>query len=849
MYLYRKGLAVVLALGTAAMLAAPSLADQPGQKPPAEEGQPGSGFVPSAGYLRTFQALDIQRRLAAQADPMFNLVASLVVVKPVSGTRLIPVLCVEFPNRGHIFTTSQHRDTLFDPAGPRPNPPLATLTQYYRDISQGKFTPNGEVFGWFSMPQNDTFYEDDGMGHRNGLNQRMGDLLKSTFDQADTGIDFGRFDNDGPDGLPNSGDDDGIVDTVFLIHPEIGGEIGNGVNGNIWSHSFQYSKYAAHVGQAYTTNDTRHPSSKKNPGFPFVRIEDYTIQPGLSDKTSSSQAKIIEIGVFCHEFGHALGLPDLYARPGAGTNSEGIGHYCLMASGSYGADDMHPETPVHMSAWSKAALGWANIRPIVANGPIALTPVQESNTIYNFDVPGTGGREFFLVEYRAPLWNFNQATQRNWDSGFSPGGLAIWHVDENIGRASASWPFAPLNQGQNDAPSLPSPPLPNFTNPHAMVALMQADRQLNLEQGAGRGDASDLHGTGSAFADDATCVCGSRGYAGGTSTGFSLSGINLASGVAVASVNDFPGGPPTPAPAQLPNANAVAAQIPVATVDAKTAASIKRFEPMARKLAQQGIGGLSSEDRKHLASASLAELKISFPVDDYAAAQKVASAERTTVVDARFTAHSPVEEAAKAIADLSRTKSALVTFAPPSTGVEPSAVARVSQLAVPTGGRSPIDDAAYRVADDATVKALIGTDLKLVRDHHQTGLIGNFGVVRYSQLIKVNNQDVPLSCHGVNFAYRDGVLTEIDSNVLPTADLKVTGTTEAFTEKAATTFLAKKLGLPESRIVDATSCVYLVNGQPDQARAIVKLKVDSGGSRPPIEVFLDQQTQRALNIQ
>jgi len=810
-------------------------AEQPGQAPTAAAGQPGSEFVPSAGYVRTLQLLDLQRSTKALS---FDFAPSLV--NPISGTRLIPVICVQFPNRGPKFTTSQHQSVLFDPAGVRPNPPLRTLTQYYRDISLGRFEPNGEVFGWYMMPQNDSYYE----GGNNGQNQRLGELLQTSLGLADAGTDFGRFDNDGPDGNPNSGDDDGIVDTVFLIHPEVGGEIGNGVNGNIWSHSFQYSKFAAHNGQPYVTNDRRLNSAGQqlsNPdGTPaFVRVEDYTIQPGLSPRSTPNVPQIIEIGVFCHEYGHALGLPDLYDRPDTGANSSGIGNYCLMAGGSYGADGSHSETPVSMSAWCKAALGWAEIRRITANGTIALEPVQASNRIYNFDVPGTSGREFFLIEFRDPTWAPNSTTQINWDAGFNPGGLAIWHVDEQVGRTSANWPFAPAGQGQNDSPSLPGNPLPSFRNPHALVALMQADRQLHLERGQGRGDTGDLHGSGSVFADDSTCQCGSRGYATGQPTGFSLRNINLATLSATASVSEMPtGAPPSPSPVVLAAAAPGGAQ---AADDGAVAAAHAEFQPLARKLAFEGAAGLSDSDRQKIAAATESQLRSTFTNPQLQQARKIAAAERTVVIDKEFSPSTPVQKAAKQLVVQGEARSAVLTAAPGDRAD------RLMNLTVPIGNRSAVEDAAYRVAQDQAVRTLIGPDVSLGEAQPQ-GLTDGSGMVYMHQVVEVAGKRVSLSCHGVTFRYKDQKLTELNIDVVPASQLQVTGDPDALSEGEARQLLSDKTGMPENRIQDVKRCVYLVNGQPRQARSAIRLKVDSGGQRPPIEIFIDQQTKQVLQL-
>ena len=63
-----------------------------------------------------------------------------------------------------------------------------------------------------------------------------------------------------------------------------------------------------------------------------------------------------DISVFCHEFGHMLGLPDLYARPEL-PGSEGVGVWCAMSNQNGGG------RPQHFCAWSKEQLGW--VKPTV----------------------------------------------------------------------------------------------------------------------------------------------------------------------------------------------------------------------------------------------------------------------------------------------------------------------------------------------------------------------------------------------------------------------------------------------------------------------------------------------------
>ena len=143
--------------------------------------------------------------------------------------------------------------------------------------------------------------------------------------------------------MPNSGDDDGFVDFIGIVHPEVGAEAGAGAGTNIWSHRWVLSGWGAGT---YTTGDAR-------AGGGNIRVNDYTIMPALSNSTT-----MIEIGVFCHEFGHAFGLPDLYDTNSDNGSSSGIGWWGLMGSGNWNS----PTHPAHMSPWAKAELGW--ITPI-----------------------------------------------------------------------------------------------------------------------------------------------------------------------------------------------------------------------------------------------------------------------------------------------------------------------------------------------------------------------------------------------------------------------------------------------------------------------------------------------------
>jgi M6 family metalloprotease-like protein len=124
------------------------------------------------------------------------------------------------------------------------------------------------------------------------------------------------------------------------------------------------------------------------------------------------------ISVLTHEFGHMLGLPDLYARPEA-PGSEGLGIWCTMANG-HGRDGK----PLHMSAWCKIQLGWltaVEIDPTVKQ-KIRLRPIENSGTEC-IKVPlRPDGSEYLLLENRR---------RNGYDRDLPAEGLLIWRIVDN----------------------------------------------------------------------------------------------------------------------------------------------------------------------------------------------------------------------------------------------------------------------------------------------------------------------------------------------------------------------------------------------------------------------------------
>ena len=124
-------------------------------------------------------------------------------------------------------------------------------------------------------------------------------------------------------------------------------------------------------------------------------------------------ARMANISVFCHEFGHMLGLPDLYARP-ENPGMEGAGIWCAMANQA-GAG-----RPQHFSAWCKEKLGW--IKPTVVDPAVKqkliLAPIEDSKECLKIPVRADGS-EYFLLENRK---------KSGFDASLPAEGLLIWRV-------------------------------------------------------------------------------------------------------------------------------------------------------------------------------------------------------------------------------------------------------------------------------------------------------------------------------------------------------------------------------------------------------------------------------------
>ena len=428
-------------------------------------------FRSDGAWRKRVASIRAARFRLLQSKSFAALNAAAVGMGRVGGRVSIPVLPLTFRNVPAPFPPSQYDELFFTTYSPgRPY----TLKTFYEQVSNGNITVTGRVLDWIVADSVDTYYEDgcNGIGvlapcPARAVN-RFGELLLAALRVVSQGQQgttvWNDFDNDGPDGIPNSGDDDGYVDFVTFLHPEKDGACP--ASQNIWAHRFVVRAWNGGSPHVTRTPWTGHPGQ-------FLKVDDYIIQSGVGGGSACDDSALMPIGTVAHETGHAFGLPDLYDT---GLNSaeatQGIGEWGLMGSGNYAS----PTSPARMEAWSLFELGWIKIDTLTSGRDVRLSPVASSDTV--LFLPLAGSDEFYLLENRQAQESDMAQMDPAFGVRYKSPGLLVWHID----------------QGQVEAHGFSGDNRVNVGPLHG-VALVQADGRgdLRLPGGNNRGDAGDSY--------------------------------------------------------------------------------------------------------------------------------------------------------------------------------------------------------------------------------------------------------------------------------------------------------------------------------------------------------------------
>ncbi|MGW2721907.1 immune inhibitor A domain-containing protein [Streptomyces sp. NPDC001492] len=234
-----------------------------------------------------------------------------------------------------------------------------SMKSFYEKQSSGRYSVDGEVADWVKVPYNEARYGNNACGSTNcpsvwnvvsdGVTAWVAQQKAAGKSDADIKTDLAKFDQWDRydyDGDGNFNEPDGYIDHFQIVHAGEDESAGGGAQGTdaIWAH-----RWYAFGSDTGSTGPTGNKLGGAQIGDTGIWVGDYTIQPENGG-----------LGVFAHEYGHDLGLPDHYDTTNAGENSTGF--WTLMSNGSWlgRGEDTIGDLPGNFNAWDKLQLGWLN---------------------------------------------------------------------------------------------------------------------------------------------------------------------------------------------------------------------------------------------------------------------------------------------------------------------------------------------------------------------------------------------------------------------------------------------------------------------------------------------------------
>ena len=321
---------------------------------------------------------------------------------PVSGPKNVLIILVNFADRTLITTPTGWYNKIFNLAD-------KSVAKFYQENSFGALsvspvshTQAGVPAGIVSVTIADNHPNSGG----NSTYASESAIINHALAQAATYVDFASYDTNGNGTLDNS------ELSIYFVYAGYEAS-GSTLTPNIWAHAW---------------------------GGPGVSVAGKAVTHWALNGELNNSSVQHPMGVIAHELGHSMcGLPDLYDT--SYTNA-GMGHFSLMAGGSWGYDASSGEyfgglTPVSLDAWSREYLGWTAPREPVSPSTVSVGAVlTSSDAAYRLINRAVSTTEYFLLENRRPF---------GWDLGLTgllgtswPGGMLITHIDSNVGTIGAN---------------------------------------------------------------------------------------------------------------------------------------------------------------------------------------------------------------------------------------------------------------------------------------------------------------------------------------------------------------------------------------------------------------------------
>ena len=351
------------------------------------------GDAPSKEVARARRAKGVARRQRKDVGTEPNLAPKGVVI------------LANFSNKS---MQSSHTQAVFDELcnslNCTVNDGYPSAGQYFADQSNGTYRPQFDVFGPVTLSRNVAYYGTDKPGQDEGDDQHATDAVVEACILANEQFTINWADYDS--------DSDGYVDFVYVIYAGKG-QADGGTSETIWPHNWSVESARQSGYCTYTATQCKVGGKK---------LDNYAMSGEISGSSLGG------IGTLCHEFGHVMGLPDLYDTD-YGTNYENNltpNDWNIMDGGSYNADG---HCPPNYDPWQKYFFGWH-------------TPINLGNEgqVLTLQANGTTGYQAYQINASGTQQNYNQSgvcyyienrQPQGWDAPLTGHGLLIWKVNFN----------------------------------------------------------------------------------------------------------------------------------------------------------------------------------------------------------------------------------------------------------------------------------------------------------------------------------------------------------------------------------------------------------------------------------
>lgn len=315
---------------------------------------------------------------------------------PHTGTPRIPVILVEFSDTTFtvsdpkaVFNKYLNATELFNKTDdPDMGRNYGSVKRYFTDMSFGKFSPDFDIYGPIKLYQPLKYY-----GGGSSASENMNDLFKDACLAVDDEVDFSQYDSN----------EDGNIDLVYIIYAG-------------YSESFVGNSAECIYPKSGTLSNGIELDGKR-----LCRYGVNNELNGTPEDQIANGLLINGIGLFCHEFSHCLGLPDLYPSPGSVASrciNQNLDYWSLMDAGEYTYNGYRP---TEYTAWERERFGWITIDTLSTPCDVTLEPLSAGGKAYRIlnDNDETD-KEYYIVE---------NVQKTGWNRSIPGHGMIVMHVD------------------------------------------------------------------------------------------------------------------------------------------------------------------------------------------------------------------------------------------------------------------------------------------------------------------------------------------------------------------------------------------------------------------------------------